>query len=154
MAPLIVMIAAWLVVRAFGALMPWSAADSWGDALRFALAAMFLFTAGSHFHPRTRGDLVRMVPPSLPAPAALVSFTGGLEVIGAIGLLLPSTAVAAAYGLIALLLLMFPANVHAARAGLMIAGRRATPVVWRLPLQVFWIGALWWVAYEIGRQKG
>jgi hypothetical protein len=83
MAPLIVMIAAWLVVRAFGALMPWSAADSWGGALRFALAAMFLFTAGSHFHPRTRGDLVRMVPPSLPAPAALVSFTGVLEVIGA-----------------------------------------------------------------------
>jgi uncharacterized membrane protein len=154
MAPLIVMIAAWLVARAFGAITLSSAANSWGGALRFALPAMFLFTAASHFHPRTRGDLVRMVPPSLPAPAGLVSFTGVLEVIGAIGLLLPSTAVAAAYGLIALLLLMFPANVHAARAGLMIAGRHATPVVWRLPLQVFWIGALWWVAYEIGRQKG
>jgi uncharacterized membrane protein len=56
--------------------------------------------------------------------------------------------------LIALLLVMFPANVHAARAELMIAGRRATPLVWRLPLQVFWIGALWWVAYEIGRPNG
>jgi uncharacterized membrane protein len=95
-----------------------------------------------------------MVPRSLPAPAALVTLTGVLEVIGAIGLLLPSTAVAAAYGLIALLLLMFPANVHAARAGLMIAGRRATPLVWRLPLQVFWIGALWWAAYTVGRPNG
>jgi uncharacterized membrane protein len=154
MAPLIVMIAAWLVARAFGALTLSSAANSWGGALRFALPAMFLFTAASHFHPRTRGDLVRMVPRSLPAPAALVTLTGVLEVIGAIGLLLPSTAVAAAYGLIALLLLMFPANVHAARAGLMIAGRRATPLVWRLPLQVFWIGALWWAAYTVGRPNG
>jgi uncharacterized membrane protein len=94
-----------------------------------------------------------MVPRSLPVPAALVTLTGVLEVIGAIGLWLPSTAVAAAYGLIALLLLMFPANVHAARAGLMIAGRRATPLVWRLPLQVFWIGALWWAAYTVGRPE-
>jgi uncharacterized membrane protein len=96
MAPLIVMIAAWLVARAFGALTLSSAANSWGGALRFALPAMFLFTAASHFHPRTRGDLVRMVPRSLPAPAALVTLTGVLEVIGAIGLLLPSTVVAAA----------------------------------------------------------
>ena len=139
----------WLVARAFGAITRWSAADSWAGALRFALAAMFFFTAGSHFHRRTREDLVRMVPPRLPAPAALVALTGVLEAMGAIGLLLPSTAVAAAYGLIALLILMLPANVHAARAGLMIAGRRATPLVWRLPLQVFWIGALWWAAHEV-----
>jgi uncharacterized membrane protein len=146
MAPLIVMIAVWLVARLFGALTLWSAANSWDGALRVALAAMFLFTAVSHFHPRTRGDLVRMVPPALPAPGALVTITGALELMGAIGLLLPSTAVAAAYCLLALLVLMLPANVHAARAGLTIAGRRATPLVWRLPLQLFWIGALWWIA--------
>jgi len=146
MAPLIVMIAAWLVARLFGALTLWSAANSWSGSLRVALAAMFLFTAASHFHPRTRGDLVRMVPPALPAPGALVTLTGVLELMGAIGLLFPSTAVAAAYCLIALLLLMLPANVHAARAGLMIAGRRAAPLVWRVPLQLFWIGALWWIA--------
>jgi uncharacterized membrane protein len=146
MAPLIVMIAVWLVARLFGALTLWSAANSWDGALRVALAAMFLFTAVSHFHPRTRGDLVRMVPPALPAPGALVTITGALELMGAIGLLLPSTAVAAAYCLLALLVLMLPANVHAARAGLTIAGRRATSLVWRLPLQLFWIGALWWIA--------
>jgi uncharacterized membrane protein len=146
MAPLIVMIAVWLVARLFGALTLWRAANSWDGALRVALAAMFLFTAVSHFHPRTRGDLVRMVPPALPAPGALVTITGALELMGAIGLLLPSTAVAAAYCLLALLVLMLPANVHAARAGLTIAGRRATPLVWRLPLQLFWIGALWWIA--------
>jgi hypothetical protein len=35
---------------------------------------------------------------------------------------------------------------RAARAGLVVVGRRATPLVWRLPLQLFWIAALLWVA--------
>ena len=43
-----------------------------------------------------------------------------------------------------LLVAMFLANVQAAREGLMIAGRRAMPLPWRLPLQLFWIAALWW----------
>ncbi|HSL22207.1 MAG TPA: hypothetical protein VK886_11785, partial [Vicinamibacterales bacterium] len=82
---------------------------------------------------------------SLPAPGLLVTATGALELLGAVGLLLPQALPAAAYGLIALLVAMLPANVHAAREGLMVAGRRATPLLWRLPLQLFWIAALWWV---------
>ena len=145
MAPLIVMLVGWLIARAIGSADVWPAADSWSGALRIALAAMFVFTAVSHFHPRTRPDLIRMVPASLPAPALLVTATGVLEFIGAIGLLVPQALPAAAYGLIALLVAMFPANIHAAREGLVIAGRRAMPLVWRLSLQVFWIAALWWV---------
>ena len=145
MAPLIVMLAAWLVARLAGTAGLWLQADSWTGALRIALAAMFVFTAVSHFHPRTRPDLIRMVPASLPAPALLVSATGVLELLGAIGLMVPRALPAAAYGLMALLAAMFPANVHAAREGLMIAGRRAAPLVWRLPMQLFWIAALWWV---------
>ena len=145
MAPLIVMLVGWLVARSTGATGLSLHADSWTDSLRIALAAMFVFTAVSHFHPRTRPDLVRMVPASLPAPAMLVTVTGILELLGAVGLLLPQALPAAAYGLIALLVAMFPANVYAAREGLMIAGRRATPLLWRLPLQLFWIAALWWV---------
>lgn len=140
------MLAVWLVARSFGFIGVWPHADSWSGALRIGLAAMFVFTAVSHFHPRTRPDLVRMVPASLPAPALLVSITGVLELLGAIGLLVPQAVPIAAYGLIALLVAMFPANVHAARKGLMVAGRRATPLVWRLPLQLFWIAALWVVA--------
>ena len=145
MAPLIVMLVGWPVARAIGSAGVWPAADSWSGALRIALAAMFVFTAVSHFHPRTRPDLIRMVPASLPAPTLLVTATGVLEFIGAIGLLVPQVLPAAADGLIALLVAMFPANVHAAREGLVIAGRRAMPLVWRLPLQLFWIAALWWV---------
>ena len=152
MAPLIVMFAAWLLARSIGFTGVWPQVDSWSGALRAGLAAMFVFTALSHFHPRTRPDLVRMVPANLPAPTLLVTATGVLEFLGAIGLLVPPALPVAAYGLIALLIAMFPANVHAAREGLMIAGRRATPVLWRLPLQLFWIAALWWVRSPIRGQ--
>ena len=146
MAPLIVMLVSSVAARLAGFTGFWPQMDSWSDALRVALAAMFVFTGVSHFHRRTRRDLVRMVPPKLPKPVLLVTITGVVEFVGAAGLLLPTTATAAAYGMIALLVAVFPANLHAARVGVVIAGRRAMPIVWRAPLQLFWIVALWWVA--------
>lgn len=87
----------------------------WHVALRGGLAAMFTFTAASHFGAfGMRDDLVAMVPPALPAPELLVTLTGILELLGAVGLLLPSTWPWAAAGLGALLVAMFPANVHKA----------------------------------------
>lgn len=54
---------------------------------------------------------------------------------GAIGLLLGGGVVRiAAYGLIGLLVAMFPANVHAARMQLSVAGQPAMPLTMRLPL--------------------
>ncbi len=146
MVPLVVQLVAWAGFWLAGltGLLPAAALPV--GALRFALAVMFGFTAVSHFVPRTRADLIRMVPPALPAPALLVSLTGLLELAGAIGLLVPPFARAAALALAALLIALFPANVHAARAGVQIAGRRATPLRYRLPLQLFWIACLLWVA--------
>lgn len=146
MAPLIVLVVCWMVFRAAGAAGMWAAAATWPGALRFALAVMFAFTAASHFAARTRGDLVRMVPPQLPKPALLVTLTGVLELMGAIGLLLRPTTKLSALALVALLVALFPANVHAARTRLTIAGRPATPLALRLPLQLVWIGALLWIA--------
>lgn len=82
MAPLIVLVGSWIVARTIGAFGLWDAAASWSHALRFALAAMFLFTAVSHFHPRIRKDLIRMVPPGMPAPDVLVTLTGVFELLG------------------------------------------------------------------------
>jgi hypothetical protein len=59
MAPLIVMLVSWLVARSIGVSGMWYQAALWTGALRIALAAMFVFTAVSHFHPRTRPDLIR-----------------------------------------------------------------------------------------------
>jgi uncharacterized membrane protein len=142
--PLVVMLGAILAARGVGAL-GWEPLGSWHTATRVGLAIMFVFTAAAHFN-RMRADLIRMVPPQLPNPAALVTFTGVVELAGAVGLLVPAVSRWAALGLILLLLALFPANVHAARTGLTIGGRPATALVVRLPMQLLWIGLLWWSA--------
>jgi uncharacterized membrane protein len=146
MAPLMVMITGWLFARVLGYAGWWPQASSWKGALRVALALMFMFTAATHFHPQTRPDLVRMVPPMFPAPDVLVTVTGLLEFAAAAGLVIGWSSRWTAYGLIVLLAAMFPANIYAAQEGLMVGGRVATPLVWRLPLQLFWMWALWWAA--------
>jgi uncharacterized membrane protein len=76
---------------------------------------MFVITGVGHFVNPLRRDMIAIVPPTLPAPAVLVTVTGVLELLGAIGLLIPATQVAAAICLFVLMLAMFPANIYAAR---------------------------------------
>jgi uncharacterized membrane protein len=114
MAPLITLLLATLAARSSG----WLGvgyANSWPAAIAVGLAAMFILTGFAHFAPQLRADLIAIVPPRLPAPGYLVTITGLLELLGAVGLLLPVTRVAAAVCLLALMLAMFPANIYAAR---------------------------------------
>jgi uncharacterized membrane protein len=76
---------------------------------------MFVMTGGAHFAPGMRRDMIAIVPPRLPAPGLLVTVTGVLELLGAVGLLFPPTRVAAAVCLFVLMWAMFPANVYASR---------------------------------------
>ncbi|WP_437948076.1 DoxX family protein [Sorangium sp. So ce296] len=111
---------------------------SWVTCLRYALAAMFLLTASAHWGSR-RAELVAMVPPALPYPELLVTVTGVLEIAGAAALLVPRLAPWAAAGLTILLVAMFPANVHAARAGLTLGGSPVTPLVPRTLIQIVFL---------------
>jgi uncharacterized membrane protein len=115
--------------------------NNWTWCLRGGLALMFLFTASAHWGKR-RGDLVAMVPPALPRPDLIVSATGALEILGAVGLLIPAIAPIAAAGLSILLISLFPANVRAAREGLTIGGRPATALPLRTLLQLVFIAAV------------
>jgi uncharacterized membrane protein len=144
MIPAIVLLAAFAVLRLVG-LAGVAELDNWNAPLRLALGAMFLFTASAHWG-RGRPDLVRMVPPAFPAPGMIVSITGVLEILGAAGLLISSTAHAAAICLAVLLAAMFPANVRAARERLTILGRPAPSLALRTTLQVLFIGTLLAVA--------
>lgn len=110
-------------------------------ALRASLAAMFVVTAGAHFVEPLRSDLVRIVPPSLPAPEHLVTFTGIAELAGAVGLLLPRFAPAAAAGLLLLLLAVLPANIYQAQAGLTVDGSQS-PLGLRLVEQLLFLVAV------------
>lgn len=113
------------------------AVDGWQPALRVGLALMFLLTAFAHFFPKLRGDLIAMVPPALPRPGMLVTLTGILEAAGAVGLLVPATAPFAAGCLIALMVVMFPANVSAARRHT----AQGDPIGRRTVLQLVFIAA-------------
>jgi uncharacterized membrane protein len=114
MAPLITLLAGSIVSRIVGWLGV-AYVDSWIKAIAVGLAAMFVLTGVAHFVPPLRGDLIAIVPPQLPAPGLLVSITGVLEFLGAVGLLVPVTRVAAAVCLLLLMVAMYPANIYAAR---------------------------------------
>ncbi|GAA2638589.1 class I SAM-dependent methyltransferase [Paractinoplanes durhamensis] len=111
MEPLIVLVAVTAIQSAVRRL------RSWPLPLRDGLAAMFVMTGTAHFI-GLRATMIAMVPPGFPAPATLVSITGALELLGALGLLGKRTMPWAGLGLFLLLLAVFPANVHAARAGI------------------------------------
>lgn len=112
----------------------------WQTAVRVGLAAMLVLTASAHFGSRRR-DLVAMVPPRLPRPGALVTVTGIAELAIAVGLLFGPTAPVAGAALVVLLVAMFPANVHAARAGVGIGGRPPTPLPKRTVIQAAFVAA-------------
>lgn len=144
-APLLLLIAAWLVFRAAGALGVSPLAD-WRTAARFALAVMFVFTGVAHFG-RQKDSLVRMVPSWMPSPRAVIAVTGVLELLGAFGLLLPITAPLAGMCLAVLLVAMFPANVKAAREQLMLDDKPATPLWFRTLVQVVFVATLVWATW-------
>lgn len=118
-------------------------------ALRGGLAVMFVLTGGAHFI-GLREELIAMVPPFLPAPGLLVTATGVLELLGAAALLWSRTAGWSALGLTAMLVAMFPANVHKALSG---------PVPWddqlvpRTLMQVVFLAATGTVAWHYLRRR-
>jgi uncharacterized membrane protein len=81
---------------------------------RTLLGAFFVGAGVNHFvMPRAYESIV---PPSMQDRAgALVVISGVAEIVGGVGVLLPSTRRLAGLGLIALLAAVFPANLHMAR---------------------------------------
>ncbi len=111
--------------------------------LRYGLALLFVGAGLLHFiHPET---FERIVPPVLPAPRLLVLLSGAAEVTGGLGLLLPTTRRWAGWGLLALLVAVFPANVY--MVGLADTLHIPAWVLWaRLPLQPLLMWAVWRVS--------
>jgi uncharacterized membrane protein len=111
---------------------------------RWLLAAFFVLAGLNHF--RTPGLYLGMMPRWLPAPGAMNAIAGAAEALGGIGLLVPALRRAAAWGLIALLVAVFPANVHVALQGRMPGlDVSAALLWWRLPFQAVFIAGVAWV---------
>jgi uncharacterized membrane protein len=139
---LIVLIVGTVVARLAG----WAGVgffNSWPAATRVGLALMLMFAASAHFN-SMRHDLTRMVPRAIPNPMAMIYFTGACEILGAVGLLIPVTRVAAAIALIIFFVAVLPANIRAGREGVQLRGRPATALALRVPMQILFIGLTWW----------
>lgn len=111
-------------------------------AARYLLAA--LFVAAGVYHFVNPGFYVRIMPPYLPWHHELVLVSGAFEVLGGVGLLVPRVRRAAAWGLITLLIAVFPANVHMA-ANAHLFPEVPPAVLWaRLPLQAVFVAWAYW----------
>jgi uncharacterized membrane protein len=121
---------------------------------RLTLSLLLLgagFAVAGALHLVRPAPYIRIMPPWLPAAALLVLISGLAEIAGGLGILLPFTRVAAGWGLIALLVAVFPANVQMLLGALSHHASRGwiALLVARLPLQIVLI---WWVWHAAIRQ--
>jgi uncharacterized membrane protein len=98
----------------------------------------------------TPDKFVKIVPAWLPSPITLVLVSGFFEIAGGIGLLVPRVRRAAAWGLVALYVAVFPANVNMAMYDIQPDGLTIPPaLLWlRLPFQ---LGFIAWALWSTGR---
>jgi uncharacterized membrane protein len=124
------------------------------EILRGVLSIAIMIVGITHF---IRPDqYARIVPPQLPHPVGLVYISGVFEILGGIGLLIPLVSVAAAWGLIALFIAVFPANIYQAMNSIPIEGIPHHPVLYwiRLPFQAVLIAWAWWYTRRPENQPG
>lgn len=105
------------------------------------LAGLFVLAGLNHF--LNPGMYLAMMPPYLPYPEAFNLISGAAEIAGGLGLLVPCLRRAAGWGLIALLVAVFPANIHMALHGLEGVVIPAWVLWARLPLQFVLIAWVW-----------
>lgn len=120
--------------------------------------ATFAFVAVGIAHFVAEDFFLSIMPPWIPFHRACVLVSGVAEIAGGLGLMLKSTRRAAAWGLLALLIAVFPANLWMAFTETCPRGLECTPLsLWiRLPFQLIFAAWIWFVglsrrATESGR---
>ncbi|RAJ13818.1 DoxX family protein [Arenibacter echinorum] len=116
----------------------------WQLAGQIAMAAMLLFTSLGHFM-FTEG-MTAMMPEFMPLKKEMVYVTGVLEILFAIGLLIPRLKILTAWLLMLFFILILPANIKAAVENINyqtgeLNGNGIEYLWFRVPLQIFFI--LW-----------
>nr|WP_264308563.1 DoxX family protein [Nodosilinea nodulosa] len=106
------------------------------------MALFYIFAGTNHF--LNSPFYVSMMPPYLPWHSFLVALSGVFEILLGALLLLPRYSQLAAWGLIALLIAVFPANVHMATHGELFPAISPVLLWVRLPLQGVLIAWAYW----------
>lgn len=114
------------------------------ELFRVILALSIIIVGITHFV--VPQEYAKIVPPQLPFPVGLVYLSGFYEILGGIGLLVPPLSEPAAWGLIALFIAVFPANINMAINHITIKNIPDSDLlrVARLPLQAVLIAWAWW----------
>ena len=107
----------------------------------------FQLCAAGFMHLLNPGFFVRIVPAGLPNPEWLNVISGLLEIVIGVYLLEPRTRVLAAWGAIALIIAVYPANVYMLMENIGPEGPgTGDPVAnWiRMPFQLVFLAWAWW----------
>ena len=112
--------------------------------LKYLLAISFVLAGINHF--LNPAFYLRMMPPVLPAPLFLIRLSGIFEIALGVLLLPPKFTRFAAWGLIALLVAVFPANVYMAMNTDIFPEFNPILLYLRLPLQFVLIAWAFWLA--------
>jgi len=110
-----------------------------------ALLGLSLFFVGAGANHFLNPDFyIGIMPPWLPVHRELVWVSGAFEVLGGLGVLIPSARRAAGWGLVLLLLAVFPANLHMAAHTELYPNIPPAALYLRLPVQgLFMAWVLW-----------
>ena len=115
--------------------------------LRALLAGIYLAAGLLHvFKPH---PFLTIVPAWVPFPEQVVLLTGLCEIAGAVGLMLPRWRRAAAWGLAAYAVCVFPANIKHAIDGLAY-GRNTLGPAYHVPRLLFQPVIVWWTLFAGG----
>ncbi len=110
----------------------------------FAVTVIFCTAGVGHF---TNADFfIAIVPPYFPAPAALVYISGVFEILGGLGVLHPVCRRFAGFGLLALLVAVYPANIHMAIHPEQFPDMTPDFLYPRLPIQFLFAVMVWFGA--------
>jgi uncharacterized membrane protein len=123
--------------------------------LMWVMAAAYAYAGLNHL---VNPDFyLAIMPPGLPNPEWLNLLSGLAEIVLAVFLLEPRTRVFAAWGIIALLIAVFPANLYAAFENVGPEGPGSgagTAAYVRLPFQALFIVWAWWYTRPDGDTSG
>jgi len=116
---------------------------------RIAMSIMLVFTAIGHF--AFYEGMAMTVPPVIPFKKFMVYFTGVLEIVAALGLLIVSTHYVTAICLIIFFIVLLPSNIYAAQKRINLekadySGNGPAYLWFRIPLQLLFIAWVWFFA--------
>ena len=126
----------------------------WKKLVLFGLSAFFIYFGVDHF---INPDFyLSIMPPSFPLHEESVYISGFFEIVGGIGVLIPRFRKIAGWGLVALLIAVYPANIYMAISPEAFPDIPIEMLYFRLALQFlffYWAYSVTRPAFNLGSQK-